>query len=164
VHGMAEPIEEQIQRMQPLIDAIPAVRRDAARAAGAHGLTLDFTIAAPPGRETWGFNVGIESQSPAYTERHIGCGTLVRDGHPHAFAIDIPLMIAGDIHVRFYGAGLLMAGEGLRVYPTKVRWSHANLPDLTLPRLSVERTDRGTGEDSIALVYRDVRPFPLPAA
>jgi hypothetical protein len=163
VHGMAEPIEEQIQRMQPLIDAIPAVRQDAARAAGARGLTLDFTIAAPPGKETWGFNVGIESQSPAYTERHVGCGTLIRDGHPHAFAIDIPLMIAGDIHVRFYGAGLLMAGEGLRVYPTKVRWSHANLPDLTLPRLSVERTDRGAGEDSIALVYRDVRPFPLPA-
>jgi hypothetical protein len=163
VHGMAEPIEEQIQRLQPLIDAIPAVQRDAARAAGARGLTLDFTIAAPPGKETWGFNVGIESQSPAYTERHVGCGTLMRDGHPHAFEIDIPLMIAGDIHVRFYGAGLLAAGEGLRVYPTRVRWSHGNLPDLTLPTLSVESANHGAGEDSIALVYRDVRTLPLPA-
>jgi hypothetical protein len=154
----ARAMEEMLDALHAAVAWIPAVRTQVARAAGAGWLTLELAMVAKPGPDQWSYSVGIESVAPGFSERHLGCGILIRDGQPHTYEIDIPLTLFGDIHVYMEGVGFPDAiKDGLAIRPPRIRWPHGNLPDVELPGIAIEFK----GKDCFGLVCRNVVTLPV---
>jgi hypothetical protein len=121
------------------------------RIADAGSLALELIVSAPPGSGIWGVNVGLDSHAPAFTEHQIGCFNIIRDGRPHAYQLDIPLMLAGDIHHQVFGPGVTAPDSGLKV-AARLVWRNPDFAPVSLSPITVE----GAGSGFVALVCRSV--------
>jgi hypothetical protein len=151
-------IEKIVTRLRPAADRIVSAHRSAALLAEAGPLTLELVVSGAPGPGIWSVNVGLESHVPAFTERHVGCFNIIRDGEPHAYQLDIPLMVAGDIHLYVAGAGVSSPESGFKVYAaSRLVWQSANVEPIPLPPVKVEAVQA----DTVALVSQSVHLLPV---
>jgi len=154
----AREIEKALTRLRPAADRLVAAHRGAERLADAGSLTLELVISAPSGPALWWVNVGLESYVPAFSETHIGCFNIIRDGEPHIYKLDIPLMLAGDIRVHVHGGGLSVEGSAMKVYSSsRLVWRNGDLAPVSLPPITVE----GVAPECVALVCRSVHVIPV---
>jgi lysophospholipase L1-like esterase len=142
-------IKEAVDYFRVAFKPLDRMRTLAPQLAGSGSLMLELSASAPPGPGNWTFTVGVDSEVPAYTERLIASGQLVRDNKTHVFEIDLPFMLEGTIYVRFSGLGL----SALRLQSAVIKWPQRSLPPLTLARPRTE----STAPDAISLVYAEVQ-------
>jgi hypothetical protein len=142
-------IKETVDYFRVAFKPLDRMRTLAPQLTGSGSLMLELSASAPPGAGNWTFTVGVDSQVPAYTERLIAAGQLIRDNKIHVFEIDLPFMLEGSIHVRFSGMGL----SALRLQSAVIKWPQRSLPPLTLARPRTE----STAPDAVSLVYAEVQ-------
>jgi lysophospholipase L1-like esterase len=156
-------LNAKLGALQALAGELDAAGRGAARAAGAPFAALDLVMSAAPGPESWTFTVGMETSTPAFSERHVGTGYFIRDGEPHVYELDLPVALSGHIHVYIQGEGLKTQSGSIRVRKAVVRWPLEGIEPVTLPQPVLESST----EISAAIVFRagsTLPKIPAPAA
>ena len=156
VHRRAEVLETQLTEFVPVAGEIAAAGDAAARAAGASHISLELIVTGVPGPESWTLTVGMESTTPAFSERHVGTAYVIRDGQPHVYEFDLPVTLSGNVHVYAEGAGIRLQGGGFRVHKALLKWPHQDLPAVTLPPPIAE----ASSDISVSLVFRVASTLP----
>jgi hypothetical protein len=157
----AERIAGHIGQLSQLAARVDALRKAVPQIAGAGSLTIELTMSAREGADVWGVNVGVEGHAPAFSERHIGCFNVIRDGGAHSYRLDIPLMLQGDLHVDIFGPGVSDREAGLQVFPGRLLWPMEKELAVPLPGVTAE----AVAKDRVSLSYRrliTVPSFPEP--
>jgi hypothetical protein len=149
-HGRAEKIAGHIGQLTKLAQRVNAMQKAVPRIAGAGSLAIEFTLSAREGVDLWGVNVGVEGYAPAFSERHIGCFNVIRDGCAHSYRLDIPLMLQGDVHVDIFGPGVSDRESGLQVFPGRLLWLMEKELAVPMPALTAEAATK----DRVSLSYR----------
>jgi hypothetical protein len=115
-------------------------------------MKLELMVAADPGPETWPLSIAVESLYPFYQEVFLHSDNLIRDGNPHAYVVELPISLLGDIYLHFAHIPVDQAEAPgpLRVFPATL--TAAGLPPRVMPRLQfVNRTANGA-----TFAYRSV--------
>ena len=160
VDRRAAVLQTQLGEFVGVAEEIAAAGHDAARAAGATHISLELIITGVPGPESWTFTVGMESTTPAFSERHVGTAYVIRDGEPHVYEFDLPVTLSGNVHVYAEGAGMRVQGGGLRVHKALLKWPHQNLAPVSLPPPVLE----ASSDISVSLVFRAASTLPRAGA
>jgi len=142
---------EKLTELMAVADALEDSRRRAALASGASHVTLNLGVSAAPGSEQWSMTIGLESTTPAFSERHVGTVNLIRDGERHPYEFDLPIILAGTVHIYMHGAGLSAGPGGVWLRAASLQWpvESARSPVL-LPQPRLEAVSK----DSAAVVIR----------
>jgi hypothetical protein len=135
---------------------LPVTREHAERAAGSGWMLLELALVAAPGDGVWSVNVGVEGAAPAFVETHLSCANVIRDGQPHRYEIEIPLLLAGHVQLYFNGDGV-SDPERLRLMPAAIRWPQGDLPPVALPKPQVH----ASGPNFLSLVYQGLSTLQL---
>src|SRR5690606_11483014 len=93
-------ISDVLEMLRPALDRAEGDLTAAAQAAGVSTLSLELVMSGAPGTGVWGVTVGFESDAPCFSERHLACFNIVRDGQPRAYQVDLPLTLGGTLHLQ----------------------------------------------------------------
>jgi hypothetical protein len=148
-------LRDGLQRLAPLADGGPWDRiRSTVESwvVESSVMSLEIVIAADPGPETLPVGVGVESIYPFYQEASLHASSVIRDGRPHAYPVELPLSLLGDVYIHFAGMRV-QEGEPLRVLAATLRIP--GLPDRVLPRT----TETHRSASGVTLAYRSVFAF-----
>jgi hypothetical protein len=156
VDRRAAVLQDHLAELTTTAEEIAATGRNAARAGGATHLSLELILSGAPGAESWSFTVGMESTTPAFSERHVGTGYVIRDGQPHVYEFDLPVTLSGHVHIYAEGDGMRVQGGGLRVHKAVLKWPLEDLQPVTLPPPMLE----ASSDISVSLVFRVASTLP----
>jgi len=81
----------------------------------------------------------------------LAASTSFETAGPHAYQLDIPLMLAGDIHLQVFGPGVTAPDSGLEA-AARLVWRNPDFAPVSLPPIRVE----GAGSGFVPLVCRSV--------
>jgi hypothetical protein len=153
----AREIVEVADRLVSAVNRVSSLQRGAGDLAGTAALVLELVVSAPSGSGQWTVNIGVEAYAPAFTEWRVGCFNIIRDGQPHVYRLDIPVMLVGDIHMQVIGQGLSQPDHGLKIFGSSRLGRHNDETGVPLPPVRVE----SAASDTIALVSRTAQSLPF---
>jgi len=119
-------------------------------------MTIELVMAADPGEDCWSVSVDVESRYPFYHQAAVHVANLIRDGKPHAYLVELPLMVLGDIQLFFSGPTAPSGSDPgpLRLYPATLAAPGLQPQKIFTPLSIVNHTPA-----SVTFAYRSLLLF-----